>query len=191
MRYSRTDSDRTSEMPLTGSFLVAHPGLRDPHFRQAVVLLTAHSVDDGAVGVIINQPIGQTLAELRPEFADSEFANIPLFRGGPVASEQMILAAWKWCPADGSFKLFFGIDEAKAREILEQDSGFKLYGFLGHAGWGEGQLESELDEDSWVVSPLLPQFEREHGGELWRKLIAREGPEMQLLMDEPDDPSLN
>lgn len=191
MRYSRIEAERFTEQPLTGSFLVAHPSLRDPHFRQSVVLLTAHSATDGAIGVIINQPIGQTLSELRPEFIGSDFADIPLFRGGPVANEQMILAAWKWCPEDASFKLFFGIDEAKAKEILEQDSGFQLYGFLGHAGWGEDQLEAELDEDAWVVSPLLPEFEQVNGRDLWRNLISLQGPEMQLLMDEPEDPSVN
>jgi len=191
MRYSRTEADSAADVPLTGSFLVAHPSLRDPHFRQSVVLLTAHSTEEGAIGVIINQPLGQTLSEYRPDLADSDFADIPLFRGGPVANEQMILAAWKWSAEDGSFKLFFGIDENKAREILDQDAGFKLYGFLGHAGWSENQLESELDEDSWVISPLLPEFEKMEGPSLWRNLISRQGPEMQLLIDEPEDPSVN
>jgi putative transcriptional regulator len=191
MRFKRGGNQVVEEVPLTGSFLVAHPSLLDASFKRSVVLLTAHSPDEGAVGVVVNRPSGQTLGEWRPEFKDSGIAQTPLYYGGPVESEQLILAAWKWCLEEGSFKLYFGVDEAKALQLREQDPGFKLYGFLGHAGWGEHQLESELEESSWVVSPLLPEFELKPEEVLWRQLLLQGPPEMRLLIDEPEDPSLN
>jgi putative AlgH/UPF0301 family transcriptional regulator len=103
----------------------------------------------------------------------------------------MILAAWKWSAVDSSFKLYFGIDTIKARQLIAQDDGFELYGFMGHSGWGESQLESELEETAWIVASLLPEFEKEESEALWRKLLLRAGPEMSVLIDEPDDPSVN
>lgn len=191
MRFSRTERSQSSEMALTGSFLVAHPSLLDPNFRKTVVLLTAYSSDDGALGVIVNRPTGQTLGEYKEETTFSGLESVPVYKGGPVAENQLILAAWKWCLDEGSFKLYFGINELKALEIMEQDPDFKLFAFLGHSGWGESQLEGELEETAWIVSGLLPEFETMAGEALWRDLLLQKGPEMRLLIDEPEDPSVN
>jgi putative transcriptional regulator len=176
---------------LAGSLLVAHPSLLDSHFKRTVVLLTAHSAEEGSLGVIVNRPLHQTLGQYDLELAGSEFADVPLYEGGPVGSDQMILVAWKWSSEDGTFKLYFGIDEAKARQILKDDPEFELRGFIGHCGWGEGQLEGEIEVDSWVVSPLSPDLEEKEGLDVWRSILSQQGPQMQLLAEEPDDPSMN
>ena len=191
MRFKRGSNNLVGEIPLTGSFLVAHPSLLDPNFKKTVVLLTAHSAEEGALGVVVNRPSGKTLGELRPEFKGKDIAETPIFYGGPVGADQLILAAWKWCLNEGSFKLYFGVNEAKARELLENDPQFKLFAFLGHSGWGENQLEEELSESAWVVSPLIPEFEQQPEEVLWRQLLLQGPPEMRLLVDEPEDPSLN
>jgi len=116
---------------------------------------------------------------------------VPLYEGGPVGSDQMILVAWKWVSEDGSFKLYFGIDEDKARQILKDDPEFELRGFIGHSEWGEGQLEGEIEVNSWVVSPLSPELEELEGLAVWRSILSRMGPKMQLLAEEPDDLSMN
>lgn len=179
------------ELHLAGSLLVAHPSLLDSHFKRTVVLLTAHSAEEGSLGVIVNRPLHQTLGQYDSELAGSEFADVPLYEGGPVGSDQMILVAWKWSSEDGTFKLYFGIDEAKARQILQDDPEFELRGFIGHSGWGEGQLEGEIEVDSWVVSPLSPDLEEKEGLDVWRSILSLQGPQMQLLAEEPDDPSVN
>jgi putative transcriptional regulator len=176
---------------LAGSLLVAHPSLLDSHFKRTVVLLTAHSAEEGTLGVIVNRPLHQTLGQYDSELAGSEFAEVPLYEGGPVGSDQMILVAWKWSSEDGTFKLYFGIDEAKARQILQDDPRFELRGFLGHSGWGEGQLEGEIAINSWVVSPLSQDLEEKEGLDVWRSILSQQGPEMQLLAEEPDDLSMN
>lgn len=177
--------------PMAGALLLAHPSLLDPNFRRSVVLLTAHDPDEGSLGVVVNRPLGKTLGEYDGGLQDSQLAGIPLYQGGPVAADQLILAAWKWVPSDGTFKLYFGIDADKARSLMQHDSGYRFRGFVGHSGWTEGQLTAELDQNAWLVAPLAPELEVDDGDGLWRTVISREQPELTLWAQEPDDPSLN
>ncbi|MGJ8640357.1 MAG: YqgE/AlgH family protein [Opitutaceae bacterium] len=178
-------------LPFAGSLLVAHPSMQDPNFRRSVVLLTAHSDEEGSLGIIVNRPMGQTLGEYDTELTGTDLADVPLYQGGPVAKDKLILVAWKWAPQEGSFKLYFGIDDVKARELVKRNSGFKLRGFIGHSGWTEGQLDAEIEEGAWVTSTLLPEIESIEGDAVWRMILHRDSAEMGLLADEPDDPSLN
>ena len=187
MRLISNRGQDGEELHLAGSLLVAHPSLLDSHFKRTVVLMTAHSAEEGSLGVIVNRPLHQTLGQYDSELAGSEFADVPLYEGGPVGSDQMILVAWKWSNEDGTFKLYFGIDEAKARQILQDDPEFELRGFIGHSGWGEGQLEGEIEVDSWVVCPLSPDLEEKEGLAVWRSILSQQGPGMQLLAEEPED----
>ena len=191
MRLISNRGQDGEELHLAGSLLVAHPSLLDSHFKRTVVLMTAHSAEEGSLGVIVNRPLHQTLGQYDSELAGSEFADVPLYEGGPVGSDQMILVAWKWSNEDGTFKLYFGIDEAKARQILQDDPEFELRGFIGHSGWGEGQLEGEIEVDSWVVCPLSPDLEEKSGLDVWPSILSQQGPELQLLADEPEDLSMN
>jgi putative transcriptional regulator len=191
MRLIPESGDGDVGLNLAGALLVAHPSLLDPNFKRSVVLLTAHTPAGGALGVIVNRPLKITLGEYDADLGKSDLASIPLYEGGPVASDQMLLVAWKWSVEEGTFKLYFGIDEAKAREILAKESGFELRGFIGHSGWSDGQLEAEMDEDIWILSPLTPDFENEEGLSTWRLILSRISSEMRLLADEPEDPSVN
>ena len=106
---------------MVGSLLLAHPDLIDPNFARSVILLTAHSHDDGALGVVLNRPLSRKLLDLKPELQGSVLAEIPLFRGGPVSSDQAILAAWKYEAEQAAFKLYFGIDENIIEFTLEDN----------------------------------------------------------------------
>lgn len=191
MRIDRNSPFSEATLPFAGSLLAAHPSLLDPNFRKSVVLLTAHSDEEGSLGVVVNRPMDLTLGEYDDELKQSDLSDVPLYAGGPVGNEQLILVAWKWTPEEGSFKLYFGIDDVKARLLLEEDSGFELRGFLGHSGWGEGQLDAEIDDGAWVTANLVPEIDTLRGEEVWRHILHRDSPEMRLLADEPEDPSLN
>ena len=176
---------------LAGSLLLAHPAMMDPHFRRTVVLLSAHS-DEGALGVIINRPVGRRLGDFSEEFAMGLLSDVPVFEGGPVKDKQIILSAWKSESAIGMFRLYFGIDLEKASELLVEPEGLQVRAFAGHAGWGEGQLENELAQNAWIVSPVTPELiERLDGVELWRTILGTISPELRFLADAPDDPSVN
>ncbi len=191
MRMNRGTSFSEVKGPHAGTLLLAHPTLLDPNFRRSVILLSAYSEEEGSIGVVVNRPLGQALGEYDPELKASPLAEVPLFYGGPVAGEQLILVAWKWSPDEGTFKLYFGIDGEKAESILQEDAGFQVRGFLGHAGWSEGQLDAELDQGSWVLSGSLPALKSAPDAIDWHELLCNERPELRLLADAPDDPSLN
>ncbi len=191
MRFRHDFEKDPEELHLAGSLALAHPGLRDPNFIRSVVLVTAHSADDGTLGVIVNKPMGKTLSDYDPKLSGTEFADVPLYEGGPVGDDQLILVAWRWNAEEGSFQLYFGIDQKKAKALLIKDPGFQLRGFIGHSGWGEGQIEGEVEEGSWVISPLQPDIETQEGVAVWRSILGRMSPEMHLLSGEPDDPSVN
>jgi len=176
---------------LMGSLLLAHPGLMDPNFRRTVILISQHS-EEGAMGVVLNRPTGQTLAELSGEFALGELADVPVFTGGPVNDKQLVLVAWEASEEGGTVKLYFGLDPIKAGELLRNNPQVALRAFVGYAGWTGGQLENELNANAWVVAPLgAPALEGEGGVEAWRILLGAISPEMRLLAEAPDDPSLN
>ena len=180
-----------AERPHAGNLLLAHPLLLDLNFRRTVILLSAHMEREGSVGVIFNRAIGQTLGEYDPDLATSTLASVPLFVGGPVATDQLILVAWKWSATEGTFKLYFGIDGEKAQSIFKEDPAFQLRGFLGHAGWTEGQLDAELNEGSWLLSGCLAALNDEPSKIDWYDLLCQKRPELGFLANAPDDPSLN
>lgn len=176
----------------SGQLLIAHPALQDPNFFRTVVLVSAHSEEDGTLGVILNRPMHKTLGEVDPDFAYGPLADIPLFRGGPVSGNEMILTAWYWEEETHIFRLFFGIDQEKATEIRAHNPQAQFRGFIGYSGWGKGQLELEISQNSWVLSPLLHQtLDLPDGERGWRQTIMKASPELGFLANLPEDPSLN
>ncbi len=171
---------------LVGSLLLAHPAMRDPNFRRSVVLLSAHG-DDGAMGVVLNRPLGKQLGDLNAQFAASTIAGVPVYQGGPMQTEQLILAAWRPEPLEAGFKLYFGIDVDKAT-ALQGEEGVRLRAFLGYSGWSKGQLENELRHSTWVVTPVSTELlERNDGQGLWRAILGGLSPEWKLMADEPEN----
>jgi len=173
---------------LAGSLLLAHPAMRDPNFRHSVVLMSLHNAE-GAMGVVLNRPLGKRLGELSGEFALGPLASVPLFRGGPVQTEQLVLAAWQI--RDDGFRLHFGIEPERATQLLADES-THVRGFLGYSGWSAGQLEKEMKLHTWVVVDV-PEDLLTHSQDetLWRTVLGREGAEWRLLAGEPDDPAAN
>lgn len=176
---------------LSGVLIAAHPGLLDPNFRRRVVLISSHSAEDGALGVVVNWPLKQTLGEVDPAFELEPLGRVPLYRGGPVAQEELLFAAWQWLPKEGLFRLAFGIDHEQARSYLGAP-GYQVRAFLGYAGWGQGQLEEEVAHHSWLLSSVAGKsLTGEEGTALWRKILSGISPEMKILADAPEDPSRN
>jgi putative transcriptional regulator len=175
---------------LAGQLLLAHPVLRDPNFRRTVVLLSGHDAQ-GAMGVVLNRPLGKQLGELNLSFATSPLAGVPLYAGGPVDRENLILVTWQWIPADQAFQLTFGVEVERATELVGQP-GLTMRAFLGYSGWGQGQLENELRHETWITTPVEGDWLLKHDGiSLWRQLIAHAEPDLRVLADAPDDPSVN
>lgn len=176
---------------LRGHLLVAHPTLLDPTFQRTVVLLSAHSAKDGALGVIINRPLHKTLGEVRSEIETGPLAEVPLYEGGPVATDQILLVAWKWDFVEATFQLFFGVADDTLAQMLRDEPGLVARAYVGYAGWTGGQLEAELEEKSWLVAQVRHDYLDEDAKRAWRHIIKKEDPALAFHADAPDDPSLN
>ena len=171
------------EKSLAGSLLLAHPSMRDPHFRRTVVLLTADG-EESSSGVVLNRPLEKRLGDLGGEFALGPLAEVPLFSGGPVQTDQLILAAWQSRPH--GFQLHLGVDPDKAGAFLKEE-GIHVRAFFGYAGWTGGQLRNELKHHTWVVAEAPTDLFSLPGDlSLWRNLLSREGAQWRLLASESD-----
>lgn len=177
---------------LRGHLLVAGPGLWDPNFRRTVVLIGHHD-DEGAVGVVLNHPLDTTVEEAVPPLSPLVPPGEPLFRGGPVQPEAAVVLA--------------DFEEPERAGVLALDSiGFlpeetdsgtlgglrRARVFAGYAGWSAGQLEAEMEEDSWHATRARPAdvFTDDPEG-LWASAVERLGPGFRLLATMPLDPTLN
>jgi putative transcriptional regulator len=180
----------TKSDSLAGQLLLAHPALRDPNFKRTVILLSVHN-PDGAMGVVLNRPLDKQLGELNAEFALGPLAGVPLYCGGPVNADQLIIVSWQWLTEENAFQLHFGVDPENASGLIGTP-GITLRAFLGYAGWGQGQLENEMKHDTWFATPVEgTQLDQRDGTTLWRSIVGSLNPELKLLANEPDDPEMN
>ena len=173
-----------------GKLLFAHPSLKDPHFRRTILFISSHEESEGAFGVVINRPTSQKLADLVAEPAFPGLADVPVYEGGPVSSDELILMGFL---GGGTVPAAFQvpISLGDAEEILREGRGF-VRAFRGYAGWSAGQLEGELGQNAWFIKDMDAEL---LGGEpnqkSWLGFMKLKGPAYYLLALAPDDPSLN
>ena len=181
----------SSSISLTGSLLIAHPSLRDPNFCKTVLFLSTNDAQEGSFGLTLNRPAGRTVADLLPGRDLGALAGVPVFLGGPVATDQLIFASFQWHPQTQRMECrhHLVIDEAEQALAGEASA---VRAFVGYAGWSKGQLESELAGRSWLVQkPERGMLELERCPRLWREITSTFGPWFQLVAEAPDEPGKN
>ncbi len=184
--------NRRGQVPqnLTGSLLIAHPNMMDPNFRRAVLFISAHDANDGAMGVILNRPLDKHVCELVRETPPEGLADVPVFLGGPVGKNQLMFAAFEWEDANG-LKLNHNVDLGEAHERADDDPS-SVRAFVGYAGWSAGQLEAEMKQNAWILQkPSRAALTPDRLPKLWFDIMRGLGPWYKLLAAAPDDPSLN
>jgi len=171
------DSKETS---LAGQVLIAMPSMGDERFAHSVIYMCAHS-KDGAMGIVVNRPLAQPSFEdlLRQLKIDPvpPARDIRLCSGGPVETGRgFVLHSADWTdPAslkvDGTLALTASLDILKA--IATGGGPEKGILALGYAGWGPGQLDSEIQQNAWLSGPpdLGVIFDSEHDTK-WRRALA-------------------
>lgn len=159
---------------LTNHFLIAMPGLQDDLFKQSVVYLCEHS-PRGALGLVINKPCDISLKNLFDKIdlplARDDLAQTPVFFGGPVQTERGFVLheatftqdAQPWSPVYSStMAIPGGLEMTTSRDVLEaMATGAgprKVMVSLGYSAWGEGQLEFELGDNSWLTVAADPRL---------------------------------
>lgn len=157
---------------LTNHFLIAMPGLEDALFSKSVVYMCEHT-ERGALGLVINKPADISMATLfgkvdlplqRADLTDS-----PIFQGGPVQTERGFVLHDPMVDTSGetqeslyasTLTIPGGLEMTTSRDVLEALSGGggpkRVLITLGYAAWGEGQLETELGENSWLTVDADP-----------------------------------
>ena len=125
-----------------GQLLLAGPGLVDPNFWRTVVLIVEHS-DEGAFGLVLNRPSETTVGDAVPEIEELVDPDEPLYIGGPVQPSGVVVLGQFEDPSDGVLLAFddvgvLGTGPAPEERTLGLRSG---RAFVGHAGWGSGQLD--------------------------------------------------
>lgn len=148
---------------LKGHFVIAMPDLADPNFERTVTLICEHS-SEGALGVVINRILpglkGKDLfKELKLVYNDGLTSSIPVYFGGPVHANEIFIVhgppfEWVGCAkVTSSLALSNTLDILKAVATGKGPDSCLIA--LGCAGWGPGQLENEILQNSWVTTPAL------------------------------------
>lgn len=188
----------TDTVALGGRLLVATPQLEDPNFSRAVVLVLEHG-EPGAVGLVLDRPMGVPVGEILPPWGALAAAVPPgvMFTGGPVQPDAVV----------GMARLAPGADAPVPWRAVAPDAGVVDLSvppeeqhaaldaarlFSGYAGWSSGQLEDEIEEGSWFVVDAMPGDafcplpER-----LWHDVLQRQGGKLAMLAGYPPTPSVN
>ncbi len=178
---------------LRGQLLVAGPALLDPNFWRTVVLIVEHN-EEGALGLVLNRPSETSVGEAVPQLGDLLDPAQDLFIGGPVQPSAVLVLADFEDPTDAALIAFDDVGVlGTGPGDAQQTAGIRAgRAFLGHAGWGPGQLDGELERGDWILEPakLEDAFSTE-ARRLWSEVLTRKGGSYALVARMPADPSMN
>lgn len=181
----------TDASSLIGRLLVAMPGIGDPRFEHAVILICAHGPDH-AMGLRLDRPAPgvdlKTVLDKLDAPAPEQALGRAVLMGGPVERERgFVLHTDDWMVGDDSLPFGDGLAMTGTREALaamtDDVAGPRRSALLlGYAGWGEGQLEDELAENVWLTAEadLDLIFDAEHETK-WARALAGMGVDAAML----------
>ncbi len=182
--------DLSPQPHLTGQLLLAVPSLRDPNFSRTVIYLAAHSTEQGAFGYVLNRPLKQRVADLMPDQDLGPLGEAAVFVGGPVGADKLAFASLRWSRARKELRMRTHLSVNDA--LHELSMGRDVRGFVGYSGWGEGQLEKEMQRRSWItIGSRRNVLTTREPQDLWGDLLRDMGPFFGLLANVPDDVGLN
>ena len=156
-------TDPPTQINLTHHFLIAMPGLADEAFSRSVVYMCEHT-ERGALGLVINKPsdinVKGLFDKVELPLRREDLTQTPVFQGGPVQTERGFVLHESMMPGNESvyastMSIPGGLEMTTSKDVLEALSTGagprKVFVSLGYSAWGEGQLESELLDNSWLT----------------------------------------
>jgi putative transcriptional regulator len=191
----------SASINLTHHFLIAMPGLEDDTFAKSVVYLCEHS-ERGALGLVINKPsdinLQSLLQKVDLDLRRDDLTDTPVFQGGPVQTERGFvlhdaMQADSAKPEDSGYSSTLsipgGLEMTTSKDVLEALSTGagprRVLVTLGYASWGEGQLESEIAENTWLTVGADPSVIFDTPvGQRWDRALGLLG--LQAWMLSPD-----
>jgi putative transcriptional regulator len=177
---------------LQGQLLIASPALVDPNFHRTVVLVTAHG-DDGAVGLVLNRPSEATVDEAVPQLGAITDGDELIYVGGPVNPTGVAVLAEFDEPGEAGVHVLDDVGFVDLEQALAgaPPSLRRRRVYAGVAGWGEGQLEDEVERDDWILEPATVEDVFGDASDLWAAVLLRKGGSYALVARMPEDPSVN
>jgi putative transcriptional regulator len=150
---------------LTNHFLIAMPNLGDPNFFRTVTLICEHN-SEGAMGIVINRPVDLSLLDILKQMdipaSGTKNLEMPVYLGGPVQSNRGFVLHEPVGDWDSTLKVTDRLAVSTSRDILvaiAENKGPRRYLIaLGYAGWGAGQLEQEIAQNSWLSGPATREI---------------------------------
>jgi putative transcriptional regulator len=180
--------------PGPGMLLIAEPFLKDPNFTRTVILVCEHK-EEGSFGFILNRKYDLTLEELIPDLDGLDHV---VSVGGPVQRDTIHFLHQYPALIPGGTELkdgiFWGGDFNLATRLLREEKidPARIRFFVGYSGWTDGQLEEEIKEKSWLVTPANRRLVFTNNPEdAWKQSLRDMGGEYEILVNSPLDPSLN
>ncbi len=180
--------------PTTGRILISEPFLNDPNFKRTIILLAEHG-EDGSVGFILNKPTGYNIHEVIEDFPRFD---APIYYGGPVQLNTLQFIYKGEEIIDGSVEIIPGVYWGGSFDLLKAviSSGsvsaddFRF--FLGYSGWSEGQIDEEIELNSWIIAETNAEdiFSKD-ADNLWRDILKSMGKKFAILASFPENPSVN
>ena len=182
---------------LSGHLLVSSPDLVDPNFAKTVVLIAVHG-EEGALGLILNRETNTPLPQVWEKVSQSDCLRTDNVRhGGPVSGSLMAVHDQRPLANLVVTDDIYVATELNAMEALASSEGGQAFFFIGHSGWGPGQLETEMADGSWLVLPATAGhvFGNRDLSVFWKDCVIEVGRrQIQAVIPTkhvPDNPRLN
>jgi len=182
------------KIPARGKILISEPFLSDIFFNKSIVYLTDHN-SEGSIGFILNRQLDLKISDALEGFEKSETL---LNMGGPVATDTLhyLHSLGKIIPnsIEINNNIFWGGDIDAIRYAIRTGKAApnQIKFFLGYSGWTAGQLEMELDENSWVIVPTRHDLVMNNYGEnAWKQALRGLNKKYRIWADFPDSPEMN
>lgn len=177
-----------------GKILIADPFLKDPNFMRSVIFLCEHQ-PEGSFGFVLNRKYQYSIGQL---ITDLEGYDFPVYYGGPVQPDTLHFL--HRCPGliQGGVKvtddIYWGGEFNEAVSLIKQNklSLHSIRFYIGYSGWSEGQLGSEMEQNTWLLTEGNRRLVFHKDIDLiWKDALKQMGGEYAQLVNYPIDPQLN
>ena len=184
----------TGHKSLKGQLLLDNGKLGGSFFHRTVILMCQHD-DEGALGLVLNRGTEKTVGDALVAKMPAGLKEQPLFLGGPVQPQALsFLHSDSFIPEANvmpNLHLDHSLDALiETGESYSPTRQLKI--FAGYAGWSAGQLDNEMQRDTWLTHPASIELVfYPKPGDLWKMILTEKGWRYRLIADQPDDLSWN